>query len=222
MTRIAIIENSAGLARFFTGYLEDVEHETFPVVTGSEFPDASDFDAFILTGDYYDLSEGLLDYHQREIEFINSAGKKRIFGSCAAHQLIGHAFGGRIGKREKRFFGWHGITVLEDHPVFAGLVDPYFLSLNGDEVVEKPDDAVVLAAHDDCLYQVLSYGENILTCQSHPEICKHDALMAIRDNKERLLDRCPDLDEIFDRTFPNSDDRHSDTFMNNVVKWLCS
>ena len=220
MSRIAIVENSDGLAKYFEGHLDGVDHETFPVWEIPRLPDVEAFDAFIFTGDYYNISDGLLPIHEMEVEFIRSIGEKKIFGSCFAHQLIAEAFGGKAGRREERFFGWNSLTITEDHPIFDGLDEPYFLSMNGDEVTEKPAEAVVMATHEGCKYQILRYGDNIITCQSHPEIRKMDAIESIREHMAGLLDRCPDLDDIVDRTIGFADDRYSDTFMANVVKWL--
>jgi GMP synthase-like glutamine amidotransferase len=222
MTRIAIMEGSAGLAHYFEHYLDGIQYEIFPVWEDPRFPDVEDFDAFILTGDYAYISDGLLPYHEMQMDLIRSAGDRKVFGSCFAHQLIAEMYGGKTARREKRFFGWTKLTITEEHPVFDGLSEPYFISLNGDEVTEKPAEAVVMATHEDCKYLVLRYGDNIITCQPHPEIRTQNALEGIREHKDLLMDKCPDLDDIVDRTIGFADDRYSDIFMENVVKWLCS
>jgi GMP synthase-like glutamine amidotransferase len=149
-------------------------------------------------------------------------GERKIFGSCFAHQLIAVAFGGRAGCRERAFYGWHRLTITREHPIFNGLDDPYFISLNADEVIEKPADAKVLATHEECRYQVLQYGDTIITCQSHPEIKRQYALDAIREHKGALLEKCPDLDDIVDDTVGYANDDLSDVFLANIIGWLRS
>jgi GMP synthase-like glutamine amidotransferase len=217
--RIAVIENSEDLAGYFIGHMDGVEADVFPVWKDPVFP-TDEYDAYILTGDYHNISDGLLPFHEKEIEFVKSISGRRIFASCFAHQLVAHMNGGMVGQREVRFFGWHPVQVMEPHPVFKGLDDPVFLSLNGDEVIEAPPDARSLASNPDCTYQTLLYSDRILTCQSHPEILKEDAFKIIGKHRDRLADRCPDMDGIIARTEGVADDEASREFMANVVKWL--
>lgn len=71
MERIAVIENSPLLARYFRHFLEaqDVANETFPVWRGASFPDGG-FSAYILSGDFHNITDGLKEYHRREFEFL--------------------------------------------------------------------------------------------------------------------------------------------------------
>ena len=219
MHKIAIIENSDGLGRHFSNFPGDIEFNIFPVWKTSRFPD-EEFDAYILTGDYNNVSDGLLPFHEKEVEFLNTIKGKRIFASCFAHQLLGQVFGGKVEKRRTRFFGWQPVFIREEHQVFEGLKEPCFLCLNGDEIKEKPESAKVLATNPECQYQLLLYGQNTLTCQSHPEILKLDSLKLINEHRARLSPRCPDLDEILDRTERFADDDVNEAFMGNVVEWL--
>ena len=222
MKRIAIIENSEGLGAFFINYLEPGEYELFPVWKDPAFPAVEDFDAFIITGDYKNLSDGLLGHHRKEVELVRAVGDKKVFGSCFGHQLFGQAFGGKLGKREKRFFGWNKLTITARHPIFNGLDDPFFLSLNGDEVTVKPEGAKLLATNPDCENLIFQYGENIISCQPHPEIRKEDGLKGIEEHRGDLVDRCPDLDGLVEETKEFADDEASDRFLNNIMDWLRS
>ncbi len=222
MKRVAIVENSKDLGSFFARYLKEGEYQLFPVWKDPVFPDAQNFHAFIITGDYNNLSDGLLPLHEQEIEFLRSVGDKKVFGSCFGHQLLGVLNGGTLGRRTERFFGWNRMNIVAEHPVFKGLKNPFFLSLNGDELVEKPSGAEVLATNEDCRYMVLQYGETIISCQSHPEIRKQEGLASIQENRASLLDRCPDLGDIVNRTMDLADDRASDNFLSNIMVWLRS
>ncbi len=219
MRQIAIIENSEELAKYFIKFLDYEEYEVFPVWLTSELPEDK-FYAYIFTGDYSNVSDGLLPRHELQIQFVKKIQNKKIFGSCFFHQLLGLANGGKVTKRKHRYMGWHQTIFESRHEIFNGLNDPHFLNLNMDELIEIPEKAEVLATGLGCKYQILKYGKYILTCQSHPEIYKEEALEVIKAHRESLLVRCPDLDEIVKHTkkFANDDDCRR--FMLNLMEWL--
>lgn len=221
MPKIAIIENCDELAIYFTRFLSGIEFDIFPVWNTPRFP-PEEYDAYILTGDYNNVSDGLLPFHEKEVEFLRTIEGKKIFASCFSHQLLGQVFGGRVEKRQERFFGWRQIHIRQEHPAFKGITDPNFLSLNGDEVTHKPETAKILATSPQCLYQLLLYDQNILTCQSHPEILKEEALDIIEKHRDRLSIRCPNMDLILERTKRFAEDAVNEKFMGNVVGWLVS
>jgi len=217
--RICVIENSEDLARYFVDHTHGIDVDVFPVWKDPVFPH-DDYDAYVLTGDYHNISDGLLPFHETELEFIDTVRGKRIFASCFAHQLVARRFGGKVGKRELRLLGWHPALVKEPHPVFKGIgKKPYFLSLNGDEVTRKPASARVLATNPDCSFQILLY-DDILTCQAHPEILYDDAISIMRKHRARLADRCPDMDDLIRQTAIFANDNASRRFMRNVMEWL--
>jgi GMP synthase-like glutamine amidotransferase len=221
VNKVAIIENSPGLGNYFTKFLEQIEYEIFPVWQNPQLP-SKDFDAYIFTGDFNNISDGLLPIHKTEIDFFKSIQNKKIFGSCFFHQLIGIVFGGEVRKRDRRFFGWHKMIIEEKHPIFNGLKEPYYLNLNVDELNTKPASARLLATNPDCALQVIQYGDNILTCQSHPEILLQKGLESISEHRDALLNNCPDLDEIVNQTKDLANDEMNEIFMSNIIKWLIS
>jgi GMP synthase-like glutamine amidotransferase len=221
MKSIAIVETSEGLGEYFTKGLVPDDYEIFPVWSTRQFPNA-DFDSYILTGDYNNISNGLLPIHEQEIIFLDSIMDKKIFCSCFSHQLMAKIHGGMVCKREERFLGWYRLDILAEHPIFNGIDKMYFLCLNVDEIRAKPKSAKVLATNPDCKYQVLQYGENILTFQSHPEIYFQEGLEAIKKHREDLLDHCAELDLLVERTEGFADDDVNEIFMRNLVEWLRS
>lgn len=219
--KVAIIENSKGLGDFFARLLDTKQYEMFPVWKTSQLPQQR-FDAYIFTGDFNNISDGLLPIHREEIEFLKTIKNRRTFASCFFHQLFGEIFGGEVGKRETRFLGWHKMTIEKGHPILNGLHEPFFLNLNVDEIVKKPREAKILATNQDCTYQMLQYGENIVTCQSHPEILKQDALELIEEHREELMVRCPNLDRVVGHADRFADDESNELFLSNMKKWLFS
>ncbi len=221
MTKIAIIENSEGLGHFFTRYLDSADYQIFSVWKTSQLPKER-FESYIFTGDLHNISDGLLPIHRKEIDFIKSIQDKKIFGSCFFHQLIGSIYGGRLEKREYRFFGWHKQTITKKSEIVTGLQEPYFLNLNVDELSNKPKSATIIATNPNCIYQILKYDKNIITSQSHPEIWKQDAIGLIQKHRKDLSDRCPNLDQLMKHTIQFADDRLNEIFQSNLTKWLLS
>jgi GMP synthase-like glutamine amidotransferase len=219
MRQIAIIENSEDLAKYFIKFLDYDEYEVFPVWYTSKLPE-DDFYAYIFTGDYSNISDGLLPRHELQIQLVKKIHDKKIFGSCFFHQLIGLAYGGKVVKRKHRYLGWHETVFESRHEIFNRLKDPYFLNLNVDELIEIPEKAQVLATGLGCKYQILKYGKYILTCQSHPEIYKGEALDVINAHKKSLLVRCPDLEKIVSQTKKYANDDDCRRFMLNMMEWL--
>lgn len=219
MSKIGIIENSKGLAEYFIKFLDYDEYEVFPIWYTSKLPEDK-FDAYIFTGDYSNISDGLLPRHELQIQLVKKIHDKKIFGSCFFHQLIGLVYGGKVVKRDHRYLGWHQTIFETRHEIFNRLNNPYFLNLNVDELIEIPDNAEILATGQECPNQILKYGKYILTCQSHPEIYKGEALEAIKVHRESLLVRCPDLDEIVKQTKNYAKDEDCRRFMLNLMEWL--
>ena len=221
MSSIAIIENSPGLAEYFTKFMEPKEYEIFPVWKTPALP-IDTFDSYLFTGDFNNISDGLLPIHEAEVKFVKSIDldNKKLFGSCFFHQLLGVIFGGTVHKREERFLGWYKMGIDKEHQIFKGLNEPYFLNLNVDELVTPPATAKILATNPGCTYQVLQFGENILGCQSHPEILKQEGLVAIAEHRESLLNHCPDLDNMVAHTQYLADDEACEIFMANLLEWL--
>ena len=219
MTKIAIIENSPSLGDFFIKFLNSKEYEIFPVWRTPTLP-RDEFDSYIFTGDFNNISDGLLPIHKAEIEFTKSIENKKIFASCFFHQLIGMMYGGTVGKREIRFLGWYKMVIEKSHQIFKGLKEPYFLNLNVDEIIKKPNTGELLATNPECKFQVMQYGDNILTCQSHPEVLLLEGLESIKEHRESLLNNCSNLDQMVAESKALADDSANEMFMSNIITWL--
>jgi GMP synthase-like glutamine amidotransferase len=193
--------------------------EIFAVWKRPIFPE-DDFHSYIITGDHNNISDGLLPFHVLEIDFLKGIQGKRMFASCFGHQLYADAFGGKSGRRERRFLGWRRLDILEEHPIFKGIQEANFLCLNGDEVMKRPEGVRLLASNPKCRFQVLQYGENVITCQSHPEIFRDEGQALILERRKVLQDRCPDLHDILEKTIAWADDAVNEIFLRNLTSWL--
>jgi GMP synthase (glutamine-hydrolysing) len=81
---------------------------------------------------------------------------------CFGHQIIAQALGGKV---EKFAGGW---AVGRQTYDFNG-IEMSFNAWHQDQVVERPEGAIVLASNDFCENAVLLYGDRALTIQPHPE-----------------------------------------------------
>lgn len=97
-----------------------------------------------------------------------------LFGVCYGHQLLAYALGGEVGYHPQGMEA--GTLDIELLPAGANdrrlmLLPPRFKAnlIHAQSVLTPPPEAVVLArsAQDAC--QILSYGDNALTTQFHPE-----------------------------------------------------
>lgn len=181
MTRIAILE--AGRppealkdafddypARFRALLGEGVATTRFDVQSGHLPEDPSAFTGVIVTGSAAGVYDNL-PWIPLLIDWLKRArGQTRLVGICFGHQILAHAFGGRVEKSDK---GWgiglhrYQVTALEDwmRPRVASIAIPVS---HQDQVVAPPPDARVIATSDFTPYAGLAWDDAI-SFQCHPE-----------------------------------------------------
>lgn len=133
-------------------------------VEGMEFPqDIHDADGWLLTGSRHGTYEEHAFIPPLE-DFIRRAYAAGVplVGICFGHQIIAQALGGRV---EKFPGGW---SIGPQDYDFDGET----VTLNAwhqDQVVERPQDARVVASSGFCTNAALVYGDRAFTVQAHPE-----------------------------------------------------
>ncbi|MBL1420816.1 MAG: type 1 glutamine amidotransferase [Alphaproteobacteria bacterium] len=149
-----------------------VLNDIFPV-------SADECDAYLVTGSKHGVYDNL-PWMIKLSEFIRQivSAKKRLTGVCFGHQIIAHALGGKVVKVEQGFgIGMHEynmvippeIAHLAQHDDFALKTTFKVNVMHGDQVVELPPTAEIIAASDFCQFAGLYYPEGVLTYQGHPE-----------------------------------------------------
>lgn len=179
----------------------------------------SEFDACILTGDFHNITDGLKAYHKRELDLIAALGHRKAYASCFSHQLVAMARGGKVQRREKRLLRWETINLTGGHPAFGETTTFEAVCMNTDEVTVAPGDAERLGSSVRCLNQVLAYGDNILTCQAHPEMSVRRRAELVRLSALALSARDRSLYVDFRASEPRPLPGDSE-IMSRVIRWL--
>lgn len=221
MGAIAIIENSLLAGRYFKPFVEaaGLECSIFKVWRGEPLA-VEGFSALILTGDFHNVTDGLKAYHESELELLERGGGRRVFASCFSHQMIAQSRGGTVERRSERLLGWERLNIVGKHPAVEGMGAFPALCLNTDEVTAPPPGAAWIAESPGCRYQVLAYGDEMLTCQAHPELSLERARIPVNAAALFLSMGRPGSYRSFKATRALANDAGSDEFMRRVVAWL--
>ncbi|UMA64085.1 type 1 glutamine amidotransferase [Roseivivax marinus] len=149
----------------FERLLEDqgFTFQSWSVVEG-EFPNGpDDADAWLITGSRH----GAYEEHdwipplEDLIRAIHASGK-RMVGICFGHQIIAQALGGTVAKYEG---GWAVGAHTYDFADGPRTINAW----HQDQVIDKPEEARVVATNPFCANAALLYGDSIYTVQAHPE-----------------------------------------------------
>ncbi len=125
-----------------------------------------------------------------------------VVGICLGHQLLATAMGGRVAPMATPEVGFRPVTLTppgRDDPVLAGQqwTTMQFCS-HGQEVVQAPPGAVVLAGSAPCRVQAYGLGPRSYGFQYHFEWTR-PMLKAVSASDDSLLCRCgmtlEDIDE---------------------------
>lgn len=173
-----------GVLSYHVKRLEDVcpQIKVVPFfVCRGRFPQAvEDFSAYLITGAQHSVNRKT-DWMVRLEDFIRQVKKKphiRMLGICFGHQLVAKALGGVIGKNPSGEFIWrcNKVDVTKEFAAKQYYLDAnlgasgfHIMQSHEDQILKKPLDGKVMGGCQDCRYEVLLYGNNILTLQGHPE-----------------------------------------------------
>jgi len=130
-----------------------------------------EYDALILSGSQSSLSRrGTIDKYINLISLIRDFNGP-ILGICFGHQLLGIAFGSRVLRLNKKFYGFYGIQLLEEDNLFKGLPKNIIVFEAHSEIVRRVMPEFIHLAKS-TFYEVEAVKHNlkpIYGVQFHPE-----------------------------------------------------
>ena len=168
-------------------FLQVAPHLKFKIfdVTKGEKPDPIEqCDGYIITGSkagvYESQEHPWINELMLLIRDISEAGVPQA-GICFGHQALAVAFGGKVVKSSKGWgVGVHNYSMndakekIEKIEKIGNLSDCFsIIATHQDQVVEKPEEAQLLASSDFCaIAALISYERKFISFQGHPEFSK--------------------------------------------------
>jgi GMP synthase-like glutamine amidotransferase len=139
-----------------------------------DFPDVKDFTHIILTGSEASILERE-QWAEEEINLIKEAKEKDVslLGSCYGHQLLAMALAGpqHVRRCKHPEIGWIGIKINGTDGFLGKKRCAYCFSSHLDEVIDLPENFLILASSDQCSIQAFRMSsEPVWGLQIHPEI----------------------------------------------------
>ncbi|QQS48772.1 MAG: amidotransferase [Acidobacteriota bacterium] len=146
-------------------------------------------DAYLTTGSRLSVYDDV-PWLRTFSEFLREARRieKPFVGICFGHQMMAEALGGRVLKSDD---GWgagvHPIRILQRETWMEPFQPVISLQhMHQDQVVELPDEAVLLGSSDHCPVAIFRLGRSMLGIQAHPEFGKEYVGALIEDRLERI------------------------------------
>lgn len=153
-------ETISGMFQSWLGpVLHEAEWTSIAVYDGAPLPNPDDYQGYLITGSRYGVYDEL-PWMAPLSDFIRDIGARQIpvIGICFGHQIMAHAFGGRV---EKSDAGWViGAQSYGDQTAFA---------MHQDQVLEAPSSAAKVTAAPGCPIARIEYDFPAISVQYHPE-----------------------------------------------------
>ncbi len=150
------------------------------------------YDAVVMTGSSLSVT-ALEDWMKRAAEDLLSAAARRVpvLGVCFGHQLLGHAYGGRVVRNPAgRETGTVDVSLTpegEEDPLFQGLPRRFAVQATHEDIVDRvPAGATPLAYNANTSFQAARFARGVWGVQFHPELSPGAMHALISTRAERL------------------------------------
>lgn len=156
--------------------LEASALEVFDPRSGAAFPPFEELSGIVLTGSHTMVTEQQ-EWSERTAAWIRTAVEAGVptLGVCYGHQLLAHAFGGKVGNNPRGT--QEGTTTIEltleglNDPLLGGLGAVFTAQVShAQSVLSLPAEATRLAADHWDANQAFRIGEKAWGVQFHPEM----------------------------------------------------
>lgn len=181
-------------ARFRALLGEGVATVRFDVQAGRLPEDPEDFQGAIVTGSAAGVYDDL-PWIPHLVDWLRAArGRTRLVGICFGHQVMAHAFGGRVEKSDKGWgVGLHRYAVVGEEPwMFPRAASIAIPVSHQDQVLVPPADARVIAASEFTPFAGLAW-DDAMSFQCHPEFQPDYAAALVESRRgHRIADSLAD------------------------------
>lgn len=185
-------------ARFRALLGEGVATVRFDIQAGRLPEDPEDFQGAIVTGSAAGVYDDL-PWIAPLVDWLRAArGRTRLVGICFGHQVMAHAFGGRVEKSDKGWgVGLHRYAVVGEEPwMFPRAASIAIPVSHQDQVLVPPADARVIAASEFTPYAGLAWDDarmGAMSFQCHPEFQPEYAAALVESRRgHRITDTLAD------------------------------
>ena len=155
-----------------------------------EYPESfTNYDAVLLTGskaDSFSDEPWVVELRHRVTELLEQ--KKKLLGICFGHQLIAICLGAKVGRAPQGWgvgrmsYDWHAA----DLPLAPEGKTLSLLVSHRDQVLELPENAVLLASNAHCPVAGYAVGEEVFCVQGHPEFVEAYSAFLMGKRREML------------------------------------
>jgi len=142
---------------------------------GEALPPPSELSAIVVTGSSAMITDAN-PWSERAAEWLREAVQREVsvLGICYGHQLLAHAFGGRVEDNPAgRQIGTLDVTLTaaaEHDPLFGGFPRVLHVPVSHQQsVTQLPKDATLLATAPGDPHHAFALGEHAWGVQFHPE-----------------------------------------------------
>ena len=156
----------------------------------NQYPESFDaYGAVVLTGskaDSFSDEPWIVELRARVTTLLEQ--KKKLLGICFGHQLIAICLGAKVGRAPQGWgvgrmsYDWHAA----DLPLAPEDKKMSLLVSHRDQVLELPENAVLLASNAHCPVAGYAVGEEVFCVQGHPEFVEEYSAFLMGKRREIL------------------------------------
>jgi len=165
------------------------DYQTFDIQAGELPAGPAAHDAYLITGSPAGVYDPL-PWIPPLLDFIRSAGGRKMVGICFGHQAMAQALGGMVEKSDKGWgTGLHRYSIVHEEPWLNSPRDIAAPASHQDQVVVQPPNTEVVATSAFTPLAALAWTDRpAISFQFHPEFEPDFAKALIAERRYALPD----------------------------------